>query len=314
MRLKDACVVNQDIDSIVSSGYFSDKPLCVVSSGNVCLKKAVTLTLEQCNRRLRIVALPEIVDRDFCAGTRELLGDGTANSLGSTRHQHNFAVKTHTSSVARIAKTIFNRLQHAATIKLNLILGDITKMASKDTVREIVNGFSTVSDDVRASFGNMTTEQINWKPSAESWSVGQCLDHLITSNRSYYPTFDDLIRGSKVTRFAERLPLFPSIFGALLLKYLDPESKTKLKAPTVFQATSSSVPSTIIADFITQQSETARRIEACGDMRTEKIIITSPAAGFVTYSLLDAFRILLTHERRHLKQAKNVTRTAGFPA
>jgi hypothetical protein len=186
-------------------------------------------------------------------------------------------------------------------------------MISENSVGEIVNGLSRVSDDVNASFAKLSAEQLNWKPSPESWSVGQCLDHLITTNRSYHQGFDEVINGSRVTRFMERLPVLPGLFGNLLVKSLDPDATRKLKAPGAFQASSSAIPVTIISDFMSQQDETIRRMKACESMQTEKIIITSPALSLITYSLMDAFKILLTHERRHVKQAKNVTQTPGFP-
>ena len=186
-------------------------------------------------------------------------------------------------------------------------------MISENSVSEIIGGLSRVSDDANASFGKLSADQINWKPSPESWSVAQCLDHLITTNRSYFKPFDEVINGSKVTRFMERLPILPGLFGNLLIKSLDPEATRKLKAPTAFQASSSALPVTIVDDFVSQQNETIGRMKACQSLPADKIIITSPALGLITYSLMDAFKILLTHERRHVKQAKNVTRTAGFP-
>src|SRR5678816_4463844 len=119
-------------------------------------------------------------------------------------------------------------------------------MISENSVGEIVNGLSGVSEDVKASFGKLTAEQLNWKPSPESWSVGQCLDHLNTTNRSYYRSFDEVINGSRITRFMERLPVLPGLFGNLLVKSLDPEATRKLKAPPAFQASSSSIPTTIV--------------------------------------------------------------------
>ena len=46
----------------------------------------------------------------------------------------------------------------------------------------------------------------------------------------------------------------------------------------------------------------------------EKIVITSPAAGVVIYSLMDAYRLIVVHEQRHFQQAKRVTEETGFPA
>jgi hypothetical protein len=52
--------------------------------------------------------------------------------------------------------------------------------------------------------------------------------------------------------------------------------------------------------------------------KTEKLplstmIITSPVAAFVTYSLKDAYTIMALHNRRHFNQAKRVTEAAEFP-
>jgi hypothetical protein len=45
-----------------------------------------------------------------------------------------------------------------------------------------------------------------------------------------------------------------------------------------------------------------------------RIIISSPVTPVVTYSLLDAYRVIAVHEARHFQQAKRVTEESGFPA
>jgi hypothetical protein len=45
----------------------------------------------------------------------------------------------------------------------------------------------------------------------------------------------------------------------------------------------------------------------------KKIIITSPVASFVTYSLLDGYKIIVAHEQRHFAQAKRVMQLSEFP-
>jgi hypothetical protein len=54
-------------------------------------------------------------------------------------------------------------------------------------------------------------------------------------------------------------------------------------------------------------------MRATAELPIEKIIITSVVSPFVTYTLLDAYRILVAHERRHLEQAERVMRAPGFP-
>ena len=43
-------------------------------------------------------------------------------------------------------------------------------------------------------------------------------------------------------------------------------------------------------------------------------VITSPVVGFVTYSLMDACRIIVAHEQNHFVQAMRVLESPGFPA
>jgi hypothetical protein len=41
--------------------------------------------------------------------------------------------------------------------------------------------------------------------------------------------------------------------------------------------------------------------------------MTSPFVRVITYSVLDGWRLMLAHDRRHVEQAKRVMATPGFP-
>ena len=56
-----------------------------------------------------------------------------------------------------------------------------------------------IAADANTLFGHLNAQQINWKPRADQWSVAQCLEHLITINREYYPQFGQIIKGEKKT-------------------------------------------------------------------------------------------------------------------
>jgi hypothetical protein len=55
-------------------------------------------------------------------------------------------------------------------------------------------------------------------------------------------------------------------------------------------------------------------MKATEHLDLEKIVITSPVAGAVIYSLMDAYRLIVVHEQRHFQQAKRVTEETGFPS
>jgi len=177
----------------------------------------------------------------------------------------------------------------------------------------LIRDARTIAEDARSSFGNLPASQLNWKPSAERWSIAQCFDHLIVSNKGFLPIIESVRSGKKQTRFVERLPGWPGLAGKLLIKSLDPASTRKLKAPKNFQPAQSDVSETIIADFVAQQEEVMEGMKSTSDLDLEKIIVTSPAASFIAYSLMDAYRIIVVHEKRHLQQAKRVAEESGFP-
>jgi len=171
-----------------------------------------------------------------------------------------------------------------------------------------------IADDAHSSFGGLSAEQLNWKPSADRWSVAQCLDHLLTSNKGYLPVIESVRSGKKRTRFLERLPVLPGLAGKLLIKSLDPASTRKLKSPKTFEPAQSDISATVIDDFVAQQEQVIEGMKSTSHLDLEKIVITSPALSAITYSLMDAYRIIVVHEQRHLQQAKRVTAEPNFPS
>ena len=176
----------------------------------------------------------------------------------------------------------------------------------------LVSAANTVTEQTLAGFGNLTTHQLNWKPGADQWSVTQCFDHLVTANEAFFPVFEKVLSGGKNT-FWESLPWLPAFWGKMLIKAVAPESTRKLKAPKIFHPSNSSVDGAIIHRFIDQQNQVIRYIKATEDLDLEKIKISSPVTNLITYSLMDAYRIIINHEKRHLLQAMRVSEMDGFP-
>lgn len=172
---------------------------------------------------------------------------------------------------------------------------------------------NSVANDAKSQFGRLTTSQLNWKPSADRWSVAQCFDHLLTSNKGYFSIVDGVLAGKKQT-LLERIPVLPGFFGKMLIKSLDPASTVKMKARKNYEPAQSDISASVIDDFVAQQGQIVEKMNATRHLDLEKIVITSPVLGAITYSLMDAYRIIVAHEQRHFKQAKRVTQERSFPA
>lgn len=98
-----------------------------------------------------------------------------------------------------------------------------------------------------------------------------------------------------------------------MVKAVSPQGKQKLKAPTTAAPSASKLDSQIVSRFVTQQQTVIQKLKAVEELNPDKVIVTSPFIGVVTYSLLDAARIVVAHERRHFEQARRVMAAEGFP-
>ena len=175
----------------------------------------------------------------------------------------------------------------------------------------LLKELKAVADDARRDFGTLSATQINWKPSAEQWSVGQCFEHLIKTNRALFPVLEATARGDRQSGLWERVSPLSGFFGRLVLRSL--ASKRKFPAPSALKPSSSGVDARVIEQFVGHQGELADLMRANGGIDLKGTIVTSAISPFVTYSVLDACRIAVAHERRHFAQARRVTEAEGFP-
>jgi len=189
--------------------------------------------------------------------------------------------------------------------------------AERQTTKEELSGLLeeliAVARKAREVFGGLSPAQLNWKPSAQQWSVGQCFDHLIVTNRCFFRDMKRVAAGEYRSSLWGRVSPLSGFFGRFILKALDPEKGRRTKAPRVFEPAQSDVAADVIERFAAHQQELATLMRATAGADLRGLKVTSPVSPVATYSLLDAYRIVVAHERRHFEQARRVTRAEGFP-
>ena len=178
---------------------------------------------------------------------------------------------------------------------------------------KLIDEAQAITRDAQKIFGHLNTEQLNWKPNVDQWSVAQCFEHLIVIAAAGFPRIKKIANGDYKPSLKERLPLLPRFFGAMIFKAVQPQAKRKFKADARFEPASSTIRGDIIPKFTAHQEEVIGLMKMTQGLDLKKVIITSPVASFATYSLLDAYKILVAHERRHMEQAQRVMTASGFP-
>lgn len=180
------------------------------------------------------------------------------------------------------------------------------------SLAQVQAGLDAVAPDVQAAFGRLDARQLNWRPDATSWSVAQCLDHLITANGLMLQAARTALDGGHSRTVWQRLPVVPGLFGRMLIRSQAPQATRKFTASPLATPGSSDIAAGIVERFVAQDHELVSWLRSLDEDRARRTIMTSPFVTFITYSVLDGARLLLAHDHRHIQQASRVTQSPGF--
>ena len=186
---------------------------------------------------------------------------------------------------------------------------DYTTLSLADVTAEL----AAIAREAQSVFGPLTEQQLNWRPDAARWSIAQCFDHLLKANREMFKSIDDAIDGARAPTVWQRLPVLPRVFGAMLIRSQRPDATRKFTAPRRAEPSSSTIDPQIVARFVACQHEAAARVRALDGRGVDRIVMVSPFVRFITYTVLDGCRLIVTHERRHFEQARRVIQEPAFP-
>jgi len=189
----------------------------------------------------------------------------------------------------------------------------MSKAQTNGEIDGLVTELQAVGREASHVFGGLSATQLNWKPSEQQWSVGQCFDHLIVTNSTFFPDMRKVAAGTYKSSLWGRISPLSGYFGRYILGALDPSKGRKIKAPRAFLPAASDVGGDVIGRFVGNLSEVAAHMRATGGVDLRRTIITSPAMALVTYSLFDVYRIFVAHARSHFEQARRVTQAQSFP-
>jgi hypothetical protein len=173
--------------------------------------------------------------------------------------------------------------------------------------------FAAIAGETTALFGTLDAHQLNWKPDAAAWSVAECFDHLVKSGDEMHEAIDRALDRTRPQTMWQRLPCWPRLFGWMLITSLSPDGTRKLKAPGTTTPSIGSLTPDVLDRFAALQHTGIARLEALTAEDARRVMV-SPFVSYVTYTVIDGYRIIAVHQRRHLEQARRVTQASGFPA
>jgi hypothetical protein len=175
-----------------------------------------------------------------------------------------------------------------------------------DQINKWVRELNQISKDFKEAFSDLTTDELNWKPDAASWSIAQNVEHLIRINGSYFPVVEQIRKGKLNLPLSAKIPFIVNVLGNFLLQAVDPVRKKKMKTFPIWEPSKSDIEPAILEKFFHHQEQMKDFISNNRDLLEKGTVISSPANKFIVYKLEKAFEIIIQHEKRHLNQALEV--------
>ena len=159
--------------------------------------------------------------------------------------------------------------------------------------------------------GDLSESQLNWHHSPHSWSIGQCLLHLLHSNLVYLPPLKRALEGRSASPVAE---ITPGAFGAWFIRsYIDPATqKRRGKAPRKTKP-APHVAADVLDQFVKSNEAVRDLVKRAAPYDVNRIRFVNPFIPVIRFTVGTGFEILSRHEGRHLRQGERVRQQPAFP-
>jgi hypothetical protein len=150
----------------------------------------------------------------------------------------------------------------------------------------------------------LSPEQLNWRPAADAWSVGQCIQHLYVTNEVYLPPIAAALEGRPRSPVPE---ITPGWFGRWFIRnYIEPSPKSRRgRAPRKITPAEHIEPS-ILEMFLGSNENARALIRRAESYDVNRIRFRNPFVPLVRFTVGTGFEIVTIHQRRHLLQAERV--------
>ncbi len=160
----------------------------------------------------------------------------------------------------------------------------------------------------------VSPSQANWQPNeGRSWSICQCLDHLVKINTVYAAALQEAVSNNPQSYKQPTSNIAPGFFGAWFIQQMDLPVRMKLKAPSKVAPSSEGNAPKLFEAFLKSQDLIRAVVERSRIVDLNRLRFKNPFVGVLRFTVGTGLMIINAHDRRHLWQAEQVKRAPGYP-
>ncbi len=157
----------------------------------------------------------------------------------------------------------------------------------------------------------LSIEQLNWRPSPDQWSIGQCLEHLLIFNRLYMAAISRALDNQLPSPV--RVVKAGRISAWFIRTYVEPGPHThRVRSPHKIKPGERINPS-VLNDFLGSNQVAKNLVCRAGAYDVNRIRYKNPLVPFVRFTVGVGLELTWKHQFRHVLQAERVKHAPGFP-
>jgi len=184
------------------------------------------------------------------------------------------------------------------------------------TRQELIEDLDQLDRSYAALLQNSSSEQLNWRPASDAWSVTQCIQHVSRVNSIYLTPIKAAIAKGRPSGASEGDSLHTAgWFSSVFLKSVSPQGKAKLRSPPIGRP---SEPPDINAEEVLQtffgtHQEIREILTGRNQPSLNCIRFKNPFVPVLRFTVATGILVMVAHGGRHLLQAQRLCEMQVLP-
>lgn len=172
---------------------------------------------------------------------------------------------------------------------------------------ELLNKLITLTEENRdevQAFKKRSSGELNFKETPESWSILECMEHLVRYGTFYLPEIGMQLEKSKHPKGEIYKTGF---FGNYFANSMLPKEKVnKMKTFKSMNPMNSQLDKKVIDVFVQQQNTMLKLLNKAKETDINKVKTAISITPLIRLRLGDTFKVVIFHNWRHVIQAKKL--------
>lgn len=169
----------------------------------------------------------------------------------------------------------------------------------------VMTYLETTAVKLEKSIKGLSKEQLEYKPSKESWSIGQCLEHINATEKMFFGLTRELMEKPENVERKKEI----KVTDDELIRWVH-NRKDKVKSPEALEPTGKyNTSKKALKEFKAQRADVKNYLASYkGNLRNH--ITDSPAGAIDAHQ---SYLFIAGHTERHIAQIEEIKSHPGFP-